>query len=431
MANYYVLDGGSGSGTTWTDAADTLPATLTRGDTYYIGDGSYPTYTFDDAVSGTTVITIKKAIEGDHGTETGWSSAYGDGVAEWAHWRLETSYYTFNGQSGGGPGGWETGHGFKVVDTSGYRVRAIDNVTNIIIQRTEITETNNTPDSGVSFGALVYPGTDCTNWTFQYCYLHYVYGPCLQTAFVGSDNWLVEYCKLGDNTGDTSHSEVIVWQGTDDWTLRYNYFFDWRSTGCINCVVGTSGGTGDNNVNENIHIYGNIFDQGVGQASAIIAAVDDAGNTQFFRGARVYNNSFINLDSSASLVFFQASVTGVEDNLFSNNLFWGQTDGIDMRGTWNTTSYNKYPAGITVFNLAGTGDGTISADPWVSIASENFHLSGNTAAGVTLASPFDTDMDGVARATSGTWSIGAFEFVDNVSSSVVRTHSASSALLIA
>jgi hypothetical protein len=57
---------------------------LTRGDTYYIADGSYVTYIFDDVASGSLVITIKKATVADHGTETGWLDTYGDGQAVFA-----------------------------------------------------------------------------------------------------------------------------------------------------------------------------------------------------------------------------------------------------------------------------------------------------------------------------------------------------------
>src|SRR5688572_27397587 len=65
--NVYVRDGASGSGADWSDALDDLPASLTRGKTYYIADGSYAAYLFDDADSGTSLITIKKATGSDHG----------------------------------------------------------------------------------------------------------------------------------------------------------------------------------------------------------------------------------------------------------------------------------------------------------------------------------------------------------------------------
>src|SRR4030043_1400540 len=80
---YYVRAGATGAnnGSDWNNAFTTLPATLVRGTTYYIADGNYASYTFDDAVSGTTLITVKKATVADHGTETGGVSTYGDGQA--------------------------------------------------------------------------------------------------------------------------------------------------------------------------------------------------------------------------------------------------------------------------------------------------------------------------------------------------------------
>src|SRR5690606_21620262 len=84
MADYCVRAGATGAddGSNWNNAYPDLPTTLERGSTYYIADGSYDGYTFNDVVSGTTLITIKKATVSDHGgIETGWSDAYGDGQA--------------------------------------------------------------------------------------------------------------------------------------------------------------------------------------------------------------------------------------------------------------------------------------------------------------------------------------------------------------
>ena len=124
-ANHYIRDGASGDGSNWTNAWDDLPATLIRGDTYYVADGTYAGgYVFDDAADGTKTITIKKAIESDHGTDTGWSSAYGDGQAVWEiasynwggvpgqpgdtkGWHIIRPYYIIDGQVGGGPGDWK------------------------------------------------------------------------------------------------------------------------------------------------------------------------------------------------------------------------------------------------------------------------------------------------------------------------------------
>ena len=45
MANRYVREAAAGAndGTDWTNAYTTLPASLTRGDTYYVADGAYGT----------------------------------------------------------------------------------------------------------------------------------------------------------------------------------------------------------------------------------------------------------------------------------------------------------------------------------------------------------------------------------------------------
>src|SRR5687768_17254029 len=49
-ADRYVRQGatGSGNGSDWTNAYTSLPASLVRGDTYYVADGTYAGYTFDD-----------------------------------------------------------------------------------------------------------------------------------------------------------------------------------------------------------------------------------------------------------------------------------------------------------------------------------------------------------------------------------------------
>src|SRR3990170_8876129 len=99
---------GNGSGSDWTNAYPSLPASLVRGDTYYVADGSYSSYTFDDSQNGAWIY-IKKAIASDHGTSTGWQSAYGDGVAVFGPLKFTTGSYEMDGQVGGGPGRWRSG----------------------------------------------------------------------------------------------------------------------------------------------------------------------------------------------------------------------------------------------------------------------------------------------------------------------------------
>src|SRR3989338_2053300 len=145
-STFYIRDGATSSSCTdWTNACDSLPGTLQRGATYYIADGSYGSYTFDDPVFGTQLITIKKATASDHGTNTGWSSSYGSGQAVFGGTiRISSSYITIDGQVGGGLGDWKgavTPLGFKINVTSANSGSGIDvarNMLNIVVKHFEI-----------------------------------------------------------------------------------------------------------------------------------------------------------------------------------------------------------------------------------------------------------------------------------------------------
>lgn len=81
-ANVYIRGGGSGAGTSWSDARGSFPTTVYRTNTYWLGNG---TVTIDDmdvvptSFTGPHVV-IKKATASDHGTDTGWNSAYANQV---------------------------------------------------------------------------------------------------------------------------------------------------------------------------------------------------------------------------------------------------------------------------------------------------------------------------------------------------------------
>src|SRR5690242_5411123 len=97
-ANKYVRQGATGSTCVdWANACNTLPSSLTRGDTIYVATGNYGSYTFSTAASGSTVITIKKATVADHGTATGWSDTYGTGQAVWTGWTIRSDNWVFDG----------------------------------------------------------------------------------------------------------------------------------------------------------------------------------------------------------------------------------------------------------------------------------------------------------------------------------------------
>jgi len=268
-ANHYVRDGASGAanGTNWTDAWDDLPATLTRGDTYYVADGAYAAYAFNDAVSGTSLITIKKAIAADHGTETGWVSTYGDGQATFTkEWDFSTSYWVIDGQVGGGPAVWGTGsgddgssYGFRVVSTTTQgdkliRISAV--ISNITIKRVDMSYDGNTgltwPDpDGTDAQDGIYSLYGMDTFTFSYNRVYRAGRTCFLTRGAWT-NIIIEYsyfyeCTIG--TSATQHGETwsadhssltLIW--------RYNWIEKFRSTGGLILAGGS-----------NNEVYGNVF----------------------------------------------------------------------------------------------------------------------------------------------------------------------------
>src|ERR1700756_617443 len=71
-ACHAVTPSGSGTknGSNWSNAYAGIPANLTRGDVYYLADGSYPNYVFTTPNSGSTVSEIRKAQTHDYGRIT-------------------------------------------------------------------------------------------------------------------------------------------------------------------------------------------------------------------------------------------------------------------------------------------------------------------------------------------------------------------------
>ena len=103
-ACHVVTSSGSGSktGTDWNNSYAKLPATLVRGDIYYLSDGTYGSYTFNTTLSGTTQVEIRKAQAADHCSDSGWNaSTMGNAQAQFSDITVgvssTTGYLTVNG----------------------------------------------------------------------------------------------------------------------------------------------------------------------------------------------------------------------------------------------------------------------------------------------------------------------------------------------
>jgi len=397
MTNHYIRQGATGSntGTDWTNAWTALPAALFRGDTYYIATGSYGSYTFDDPVSGTQYITIKKAISSDHGTDAGWQSSYGDGQTIFSGWTFNTNYLTIDGQVGGGPNSWNMGHGIAVRNLAAHLIYGNTIlVSNITLLHIEIDGTSNEPADRDA----VYLISGAKDLTMRYMYIHDIGCDIFQLRG-NFTNFTLEYSKLSRNNSSAScHGDVFEYDnGTAlNWIHRYNLFED---------VEGTYlWGTHESGTFDGAQIYGNvIYRKSAGQFSnGMVSALSGGGTIQ---NIRFYNNTIYGLDINvAGFGYIRGS-----NNLVYNNIWYLNGASLNLDGV--THDYNWfYNAG----NQNETHIQTGSSNPFINSINGDFHLLTPTNAGLTLPIPYNIDPDGNIRGADGIWDRGAFEYSENV-----------------
>ena len=401
---FYVRAGATGAanGIDWNNAYPTLPSTLARGATYYIADGNYNGYVFDDAVSGTQLITIKKATVADHGTATGWNDTFGDGQATWTgSWRFLTNYWLVDGQVGGGPSDWE-----GITNPLGFRLlgtcvnidhdNKVDSGDFVTIRHLEID------------GQQTQVGSLCRavnlrrnhNFTMQHSYIHNI-GEDVFSIADGGDNFLLEYSKTKLAPIDqsaASHGDLFeVQYGTmNNWTIRYNFFED---------PVGSYlFGAHDTATINGYNIYGNIIyfrtrDQNTGNCQFGHLS---AGGT--VNNLKVYNNTITGIFGASCFAFYSPWLGTSPE---ARNNIWHETVDSGYNFSFSSVSHSNN----NLYNMVTqAGETNLTGDPFVSEISRDFRLTARTAAGISLPAPYNVDMFGNTRGADGTWDRGAIEY---------------------
>jgi hypothetical protein len=405
---YYIRDGGTASTTgtgacvstgsgDWNtaNACDDFPTTLVRGATYYVADGTYAYREFSTAVSGTTLITIKKAIASDHGTDTGWVSTYGDGQASYPNWYFTSNYWTVNGQ-----GANFTTYGFVLTDPNHNSLNGVIRtglgLSTVTWQHIHIwcgnsgTAANNSRGIKMSSSGTAYT---ITNVKISYCQDDAI-------KLNGSDA-TIEYLWINERgarddaaCGTGCHGDAVEigesGDGTTAVTLRYSKV-DWNGQQLY---------WGPTAQNHTWTIYGNLFYGGIGSGKCVHTK-DPVNLTVYY-----YNNTCANVTTQAAQ-FGPAAGFG-RNNIFHNtstSLGWGSM----------THTHNYYGSAYGGGNLsapAGETDGqTGGGDPFVDGPNENFHLAAATNAGYDTGSSYNTDLDGETRGADGVWDRGGYEYV--------------------
>jgi hypothetical protein len=262
-ADHYVSVGGLGSkdGSDLENCFDQLPATLVRGDTYYLvghgDDSTYVDYTFDDAESGANYIYIKKVTSAQSGV-TGYAAWMATEQAvfdnnestssstSWTTISFRTGYWVFDGVAASDKADSST-YGFKVINNAGgTRWMAVGipklgddyQLDHIQISYTAMpgpgeAKTLAHPYTGnvVALYGNAYDGHEATNITATNCYLSGCSSNILIRRWQES---VIENCYLDGNfsltlaeDGIDMHGQQIS-PGTEciDDTLRNNTFID-------------------------------------------------------------------------------------------------------------------------------------------------------------------------------------------------------------
>lgn len=433
-ASHYVRSGASGAatGADWTNAWTTLPSPLIRGDTYYIADGDYEAYTFNDPEVSTQVITVKKAIEADHGTATDWQSSYGDGQAIFSgSLYINTSYYTISGSK---KDSMTSGHGLVISLSTAdgtYGIDLADNnsISNVNVSFIEI--------HGPSISSVAVGGISClayspkTNLTFSDLY---IYNTRLAITSRGASYITFENNYIGPtapkDVGD--HGEAWSDAGSSHVTIRNCVFQNIFSTTAV--IAWNLGQTGSST--SYWDIYGNVSWNKPGVSPVYSQngfTYVKTGNT--ISDMKIYNNAFVNIGSGS---FGSADgggslgCPGGTNVFFYNNIFYYNRGNAIYQG--GTSANNWFYYNYRVDRLpnasldasavsAGTNNVLGSSDPFVDWQNGDFRPNASTTAinaGKTLTTGYDNiDPSDSIRGSDGYWDIGTYEAM--VTGSVTTT----------
>ena len=293
----YVLPGGSGArnGTDWANAISGLPGTLERDTVYWLGAGGYGAYTFDDAASGSTGITIRKATADMHGTETGWSAGLGDGAAAFGPLSFAAGRYTMDG---GEPGGIVVTYSGPMGGSSS--AVGVDG-DNVVLRNMDV-------DGGVALSGGVQTAGACS------------------VVRVGGDNTVVDRSDLHDAADDGI--EIQNAHGTKVFHSKIHALPACGTDGeCSGpCFNGHSDGIEIIN-GDNTEIKGNMVYDILSTAAMIVGDGGNPGATT--SNLDVQNNIFYTPATGLTVQLW--NVDGLE---FHNNVVWGRTQGDRYGGMW-------------------------------------------------------------------------------------------------
>lgn len=400
-ANHYIRQGAAGAanGVDWANAWTDMPTSWVRGDKYYVAGGGYAGRNYNTPTSGTLTITIKGAIEQDHGTDAGWSSSYSVAVSP-AHFASSvfgyntTAYWVFDGSVGSASSTY--GFVMDAPSSGNHYAFVLGGNVSATVSNIRISHVYARARQADVERFFVYSHSQMAAWTdstVSYCLLDGFQGSILTSSpSTPATGIIFEYnYVLNGYSSPAHHGEDINANGAGfaGLIVRHNVF-DSRSSGTA--VVCANNG---NIVNSDV--YGNLFIDCVAGNGMV------AGTSQgYLSGVRVYNNTFVRCSSAGWFVGGTGSPSG---NIAYNNLLFDMNAGIGAGIA--TCDYNAY---FQSTNIPAEAHGqTGSIDPFADSDSD-YHIALPTSAGFGLPAPYNVDIDGVIRGADGAWDRGAYEY---------------------
>lgn len=433
---------GTGTGADWTNALTDFPdgwagesycaaggATWTKGITYWVA-GSDTAYSVSPCIRNTTgsgTITIKKATASAHGTDTGWSAAYGTKQAVIPRAWLSGSGVVDNITIDGSTGSGTSGYGFKFNSaTADSLIRIGDNLTSpagIRIKYCELAPSSITSDYEAIAGYLstAAASTDSPNLMVQNCYMHDLGGLAIHPA---AGNWFTIQDNIVERTGqynNANHKEMVKDDGeAANVTIRRNIFRDWQGYSVTGGIILGCTGTGSAG-QHNWYIYNNLFYYtsadytGKTGGNRVIGGLSSC-STATVDSIFVYNNTFANInESGAANILTDFTGNQIANSEIKNNLFYNNTGLTALGMSGVTVSYGWYYGNTGYTEGAETGHVNGTGDPFVNSAAYNFALSASNGSAANLSGTFTTDFLGLTRST---WNFGAYEYITYPSASI-------------
>jgi hypothetical protein len=353
--NHYVRSGTgltTNCGDSWSNACDDLHGLdLIRGHTYYIADGTYGSYRFNDDECTVGVdcddpyIYIKKAIENDHGCgiECGWDeTTMGSGQAIFSGSEPDNpfasiinfikGYYIFDGQVGNGDD--ENSYGFRVIPTPpfedkkhyligmpavGYSTHILNNIS---IYHTALINPGTNENGGsciTTSGSCTYH-SDCPEYydnesdcySGECCLGSYDYEQIdIYSNLANADGFIISNNYL---SGGSSNMLIRNWHNS---LIEKNYWTNqWSSSEAHGQQISPGSNCDD------IIFRNNIFTK----SHTFLIGMHNSGREESSERWDVYNNIIIGDDSDFSGVFSTADVRwDLYDDVFVDSKFHHNT----------------------------------------------------------------------------------------------------------